>query len=622
MIRKKLAICLGLLISLFVSVNAQIPNGDFESGTTGLCDCPTGYNCYNDAGRVVDGIHPVYSGCGDQGCMGSINSASPLGAHSGTGYVYYYAGADYIETDGNISIGQCQQIELCVWYAGPQGNGCAAQNTADAHFSFMIDGVQEGPDVLVPDGTPWTQFCTTVSVASGNHTFRISSGGAAQYSIWFDDFSIVVTDLAPDIDLGNDTSLCDGETLVLDPEISGTYLWQDGSTNQTYTVTEAGTYWVEVTDQSGCVITDTIVVSYTSCGCTTPPVDFEITPPLCCGDNTVITYTGPGNGSDYTTDLVNPAWTWDIGSGGTLVSGNLSGSGTVPDDIEVLYPCNTSNTISLTVHNNVNGEECVQSDTTITFSVPEELTCTVTGTDPSCSGICDATAIATAAGGTGAYSYNWDNGAGANSDATGLCGGTTYSLTITDGNGCITTGSFTPEDPSEIVIDPPVVTDISCYGGNNGSVDLTVTGGTPGYSYIWYPGGQTTQDISNLYAGQYDVTVSDANQCTAESTIILNEPPELTSTISASDLLCNGDELGSIDVEVDGGTPPYTYFWQPTSETTEDIDNLPVGEYTVLITDANGCTTTKSIVIDEPYPILTQMTGTDILCFGLTVRQE
>lgn len=195
--RKAFLYC--LLFTLSVSgfrseTAAQIfTNSDFELGTNAGCDCPTGYTCANDAGRVVDGIHPLFT-VGNQGCVSSVtNYTNPLGAHSGTGYVYYYAGADNVTTP-NFNFSGGETIELCVWYCGPQNSGAPGQNTANSHFSFGIDGIQTGPDQTVPVNTPWTQFCYTITATPGSHNFSILSGGAAQYSIWFDDF--FVTDLS------------------------------------------------------------------------------------------------------------------------------------------------------------------------------------------------------------------------------------------------------------------------------------------------------------------------------------------------------------------------------------------------------------------------------------------
>ncbi|MBK8925294.1 MAG: gliding motility-associated C-terminal domain-containing protein [Crocinitomicaceae bacterium] len=203
---------LHVLIIIFlpqIGFGQLFPNGDFELGSGAGCACATSFTCNNDAGRVVDGTHPVYA-VGNQGCVTMpTNYCNSLGAHSGSGYMYFYAGADNFRHSTAINFVGGEEICLSVWYCGPQGSGPPGQNTANSHFSFGIDGVQVGPDVLVPTNTPWTQHTLTVTMTAGAHTFYILSGGAAQYSIWFDDFE---ADLC--------SSPCDGSWTVPTPVCS------------------------------------------------------------------------------------------------------------------------------------------------------------------------------------------------------------------------------------------------------------------------------------------------------------------------------------------------------------------------------------------------------------------
>jgi len=678
-------------------------------------------------------------------CTGDCN----VGAHFG--YAYFDIVCGPLEPEGFSVCTTGEPVELCA----PQGYIEWQWSTGDSTECINVDDPQPGAIYTITVTN--VAGCTSIVT----DTLQVYTGQA-----W------------------EDTVICPGETVTLysDCDYPAAFSWTSDppgfiSADQNITVTpdDIGVYYyivemIPLDDQyPECTVIDTVVVEVVNCNCVTPPVSFEIIPPPCCGDNAIITYTGPGLGTDDETELVNPTWAWDIGSNGTLVSGNLNGTGTVPGNIEVSYPCNGSITVTLDVQNYSDGMDCDPSTFTLSSFAPEELTCSASGTDVLCYGVCDGTASIVANGGTGVHSFIWDNGAGNNSTATGLCANVTYTVTVSDANGCTCVTSVFIDEPPEIVLNvivvdaqcnqsdgsatvsvsggtpqysylwdaatgsqttatasnlqggtytvtvtdangctaeisatvnftnapelsitgtdvtcygfsdgiidltvtggtpaysynwsdgstnedmsnvspgdysvtvtdimgcasiisiaidqpPELVTSLSgndllCYGGSDGNTNLEVTGGTPDYSYIWSPGGETTQDLNGVPAGQYEVTVTDANQCTAVNTIILNEPPELTSIISGSDQLCTGDEIGTVDVEVDGGTPPYTYFWQPTDETTQEIDSLPSGEYTVLITDDNGCTTTNSIIIDEPYPILTQMAGTDVLCYGYT----
>ena len=159
---------------------------------------------------------------------------------------------------------------------------------------------------------------------------------------------------------------------------------------------------------------------------------------------------------------------------------------------------------------------------------------TITGTDETCSGICDGSIDLTVTG-SGGYTYSWDNGAGNNEDPSGLCPNT-YTVLITDINGCQATTSYT------IGTTPPLVlnitgTDVLCNGADNGTSNVTVSGGTAGYSYDWSPsngptqpgGGQGTSSVTGLTGGiSYTVTVTDANNCTETATYTVTEPTAVT----------------------------------------------------------------------------------------------
>lgn len=143
--------------------------------------------------------------------------------------------------------------------------------------------------------------------------------------------------------------------------------------------------------------------------------------------------------------------------------------------------------------------------------------------------------------------------------------------------------------------------DLLCHGDESGIADLTVTGGTEPYSYLW-SNGATTEDLSELSGGYYSVTVTDAAGNTTTCDVTIYEPPLLECYIDGTDLLCNGDESGAADLTVTGGTEPYSYLWSNGAE-TEDLSGLSAGVYSVTVTDANRCSTSCEVTIEEP-PLL------------------
>ncbi|MEJ8820312.1 hypothetical protein, partial [Lacibacter sp. H407] len=157
-----------------------------------------------------------------------------------------------------------------------------------------------------------------------------------------------------------------------------------------------------------------------------------------------------------------------------------------------------------------------------------------------------------------------------------------------------------------------VPTHALCFGGN-GSVNLTVSGGTAPYSFLWNTGA-TTEDLASVPAGAYSVTVTDANGCTETANATVNQPTDVTANAVPTHALCFGGN-GSVNLTVGGGTPPYTFLWN-TGATTEDLASVPAGAYSVTVTDANGCTETANATVNQPTDVTANAVPTHALCFG------
>lgn len=205
------------------------------------------------------------------------------------------------------------------------------------------------------------------------------------------------------------------------------------------------------------------------------------------------------------------------------------------------------------------------------------------------------------AGGVPNYSYSWTDGTVTGSASSisanpfiisNLSAGG-YSLTITDGIGCTATTSIAVAEPPVLTLGSTIV-DVLCNGAFTGSIDLTVSGGTPPYAYMWTTG-TTVPDLTNLSAGTYTVTATDANGCTVTSSATITEPPAITLAVISAHPVC-GTANGSINLTVVGGTSPYTYAWS-NGAFTQDLTNLVAGNYTVTVTDANNCTETASATL-------------------------
>ncbi len=237
---------------------------------------------------------------------------------------------------------------------------------------------------------------------------------------------------------------------------------------------------------------------------------------------------------------------------------------------------------------------------------------------------CTGTATASASGSIPGYSYAWYdaswNALGQSSaTATGLCVGT-YHVIATSSIGCSDTASVSITAINTLQF-TSVQTEVSCFGGNDGSATVTVTGGTPAYTYQWSPApgsGQGSASPSGLTAGTYTVQVTDANNCTGSTQVTISEPSEILLSFSpVQHVTVNGGNNGSATANATGGTSPYTYLWD-NGQTTATATGLAAGTHCVTITDAHNCTETDCIEITEPDALSLSLTGTpSVSCNGV-----
>ena len=241
-------------------------------------------------------------------------------------------------------------------------------------------------------------------------------------------------------------------------------------------------------------------------------------------------------------------------------------------------------TYVLTVTDQLNCSESFTYD----IDEPDDLILSWITTDNTCFESNDGTIILTIAGGVGPYQILWSNSANGTT-LTNLSAGI-YDVEVTDFNGCI-------EDASIQIFEAPVfetnevVTQISCFGESDGSIDLNIVGGVPPYNILWDDDPSAGDQRNNLSAGTYSVTITDSsgNNCTIQESWIIIEPQEIVlNGVTTQPLDCNNVNSGAIDLQVVGGTPPYSFLWS-NGDTTEDLTGIPAGNYTVTVTDSRGC---------------------------------
>jgi len=215
-------------------------------------------------------------------------------------------------------------------------------------------------------------------------------------------------------------------------------------------------------------------------------------------------------------------------------------------------------------------------------------------------------------GGVPRYSYSWSSGE-VTEDLVNSSGGN-YTLTITDANGCQSIQTYTVAEAASALTVTETISNLSCNAAGDGAINLTVTGGTSPYTFVWNQGA-STEDIVGLSAGNYQVTVTDAKGCQVVKNLTVTEPTTLVSSTTFTHISCHGANDGSIDLTVSGGTTPYTYSWSD-GFALEDRTALAPGNYSVTVTDANGCQSIQNMTITEPAALTLATSQTNVLCFG------
>ncbi|HNG89629.1 MAG TPA: SprB repeat-containing protein, partial [Saprospiraceae bacterium] len=204
--------------------------------------------------------------------------------------------------------------------------------------------------------------------------------------------------------------------------------------------------------------------------------------------------------------------------------------------------------------------------TTALVTQPTKLSLVITASPLSCFGSSDASISVAASGGNPAYTYLWSDGATTQSRGNLPAG--TYCVTVSDASGCTASTCASIGQPPALALSY-VATPLSCNSTNSGAIDLNVSGGTPGYTYLW-SNGMITQDISSLSAGTYCVTVTDSKGCTRTTCATLTQPSPMSLSTSVADISCFGGGNGSIDLTVTGGIFSYTYLWS-SGQKTQDL---------------------------------------------------
>jgi hypothetical protein len=544
-------------------------------------------------------------------CFGGSNGAINLTPTGGTGpgtYTFNWVSGPTTEDRTGLVAGS-YSVTIT------DANGCTGtvSNISVTQPSSPVSGTTVVTNVACNGGSNGAINLTpTGGTGPGTYTFNWASGPTTEdrTGLVAGSYSVTITDAngctgtVSNISVTQPSSPVSGTTVVTNVACNGgsngainltptggvgpyTFNWASGPTTEDRTGLVAGSYSVTITDANGCTGT----VSNISVTQPSSPVS----------GTTVVTNVACNGGSNGAINLTP--------TGGTgPYTFNWAGGATTEDRTGL-----AAGTYSVTI-TDANG--CTGTVSNISVTQPSSpVSGTTVVTNVACNGGSNGAINLTPTGGTGPYTFNWAGGV-TTEDRTGLAAGT-YSVTITDVNGCTSTVSgISVTQPSSAVSGTTVVTNVACNGGNTGAINLTPAGGVAPYTFNW--GGVTTEDRTNLAAGSYSVTITDANGCTGTVNATVTQPTAISGTTVVTNVACNGGNTGAINLTPAGGVAPYTFNWG--SATTEDRTGLVAGSYSVTITDANGCTgTVSNISVTQPTaPVSGTTVVTNVACNGGT----
>ena len=262
-------------------------------------------------------------------------------------------------------------------------------------------------------------------------------------------------------------------------------------------------------------------------------------------------------------------------------------------------------------------------DTLVTIFEPAILQATTSSQSVLCFNGSDGIAIIQPMGGVAPYTYAWDvNANNQTTDTASLLAMGTYDVTVTDTNGCTLDTTVIVSQPALMEVSDTVVSHVFCKGGNSGVAAVTVSGGVFPYSYLWDANAlnQTGDTATQLSAGTYSITVTDAGGCTKTASVTITEPNSpLTLSVTTTDITCFGFSDGTSSTFTFGGTAPYTYTWSASGQTTSQVSGLDQGVYSVTVLDQSGfCIALSGIVVNEPDKISSTDSVIDASCYGGT----
>lgn len=549
------------------------------------------------------------------------------------------------------SIGIVLQTDSVSCFGGHDGLAFVSPSGGTGGFTYYWQGFPGGNDSII-NVTAGTYHVTVTDNSNCQKSGTVSIGQPTAFSI---------------SSTADSVTCFNGSNGAIQVDIQGgvspyTITWNNNQNGASISSLTAGTYTMHLSDQKGCLDSTTVTVYQ-------PPLleaDINPTNALCSGSFTgTATVFSNGGISPYTYHWSNNEQSLmasNLGAGPVAVTVTdfngcmVTANDLISEPTALIASATTTNTTCSYLSNGIanaivnggtmpyqynwdNSQFTIQANglsagnhtlivqdangcrDTVTTSVgsPSPISLQTGSTPALCHSSSNGTASVQASGGNGQFQFHWSANNQSTSTATGLASGT-YTVTVTDINNCSASSTAIVTAPSAISLAGFTNTMVSCNGFNDGTSLISASGGTGNFTYLWNdPLIQLSNPATNLPAGNYCVTVTDVNNCTASTCTSITQPTALFLSSSAINVKCFGGSDGIAIVTPSGGTPGYQYNWAATGQTDSVAIGLPQGPAGVTVTDAHGCQLTAVVNISQPAtPVSTNVFQTYEGCYGLS----
>ena len=594
-------------------ISPQVTLSNYGSNT--LSTAQIQYNVDGVGTSTFNWSGSLASGASINVTLPSINPAA--GAHT----FYAWSASPNNGTDENaannqstgtfsVTSGAAAQLDVVLDYYGTE----TTWNITDANDAILMSGGpyvngQQGLHNITPvclavgcytltmndlygDGQGFTSGSFSLTAANGS---VLASGAGNWGDTSANDFCIVATTPQGQAPVASftiqDNTICrnvqnDYTSTSTQSPTSYSWVFEGGSpatstqqNPQNVTYAAAGTYDVTLT-ATNAFGTHTYVCTNCVTVYADPAVTLTSTNPGCGNQsNGAISSSVSGTGP-YT-------YSWNNGSTSANLTAITAGSYTV----------------------NVTSAQGCAAQASATLTSAPAIAITGTVTNVLCSNAANGSITTSVTGGTGNKTYSWSNGS-TTANISNLASGS-YTVNVSDASGCAASGSFTVTAPSAITVTGNV-TNVSCAGGNNGSIAVSAAGGTGNKTFTW-SNGLTGNTLSNQPAGTYTVTATDANGCSASQAFTITAPTAVSISGTATNADCFGSNDGSISVQANGGNGALTISWS-NGMTGSQINNLAPGNYSATAINAAGCNASASFTIAQPTEMAINLSDFDIAC--------